>query len=483
MKALLFSICLFSTAFINAQTFTEATGQMFTGISFSSIAFADIDGDSDVDLLITGDTTNQGQSATILYSNDGTGIFTEISGTPFVSVLWSSVAFADVDNDSDLDVMICGSPSSWGQPVCKLYLNDSIGGFTEALATQFQGVSAASIAFADNDGDLDMDVVIAGNAASSWPSQPSTKLYSNNGNGIFTEVLNTPFDGLHYASIAFSDLDGDLDMDLIIAGNTMATSPGSPSYVPKLYLNDGFGVFTQQVNTPFQGIRGPSIALSDVDGDLDMDVLMAGSDSSYRPIAKLYLNDGSAGYTESTNTTFRGAKSPSIAFADVDADADMDVLVVGDTFDLSFSRLYINDGTGIFNAISDTMFPGVSYSSAEFADVDGDADMDLLLAGNDSLNQPITKLYFNDLYVVNISEHKEDLNIKIYPNPASSDLFISNTESFDYVSIYNALGEFIKTEMLEFKNASINVSSLPHGLYIIELSGENASTWRTSFYK
>ena len=161
----------------------------------------------------------------------------------------------------------------------------------------------------------------------------------------------------------------------------------------------------------------------------------------------------------------------------------MDVLVVGDTFDLSFSRLYINDGTGIFNAISDTMFPGVSYSSAEFADVDGDADMDLLLAGNDSLNQPITKLYFNDLYVVNISEQKEDLNIKIYPNPASSDLFISNTESFDYVSIYNALGEFIKTEMLEFKNASINVSSLPHGLYIIELSGENASTWRTSFYK
>ncbi len=62
-----------------AQNFTEVTGTPFTGVALSSIAFADVDGDNDQDVLITGLNLVQqgtpGDRISKLYTNDGAGNF------------------------------------------------------------------------------------------------------------------------------------------------------------------------------------------------------------------------------------------------------------------------------------------------------------------------------------------------------------------------------------------------------------------------
>jgi hypothetical protein len=111
MKSKLLFLFLAFTQIISAQNFTEVTGTPFTGVAQSSIAFADVDGDNDLDVLITG-LNFMGQPPGVriskLYTNDGVGNFTEVFGTPFAGVEEGSIAFADVDGDNDQDVLITG---------------------------------------------------------------------------------------------------------------------------------------------------------------------------------------------------------------------------------------------------------------------------------------------------------------------------------------------------------------------------------------
>ena len=376
--------------------FTEkTTGTPFTGVDESSIAFADVDGDDDPDVFIRGNagTSSEPNFIAKLYTNDGAGNFTEKVVMPFKGLLLSSIAFADVDGDNDQDVLITGFSSS-GR-ITKLYTNDGSGNFIEkTTGTPFTGVRNSSIAFADVDGDNDQDVLITGEDSR---SNGIARLYTNDGKGNFTEKAGTPFEGIRFSSIAFADVDGDKDHDVLITG-VRRDDEGNFIRITKLYTNDGSGSFTEKIRTPFEGVSRSSIAFADVDGDNDQDVLITGSEYNrntdrFNRIAKLYTNDGSGSFTEKTGTLFPGVDNSSIALADVDGDKDQDVLITGFSSSGKIARLYTNDGSG--NFITRLSFAGVRNSSIAFADVDGDGDQDVLITG-DADNGLITKLYTND---------------------------------------------------------------------------------------
>ena len=369
--------------------FTEVVNTPFEGVRYSSIAFADVDNDSDQDVLITG-AQDSGPFIAKLYENDGTGNFTEVTDTPFDGVYFSSIAFADVDKDNDQDVLITGE-NFIIQSIAKLYQNDGTGDFTEVTGSPFDGVSRSSIAFADVDKDNDLDVLIVGYNHNN-PYKYIAKLYQNDGVGNYTEVIDTPFDGVRYASIAFSDVDNDQDQDVLITGRKNSDQP-----IAKLYENDGSGIFTEVTDTPFDGVYNSSIAFSDVDNDNDQDVLITGRNNSNQRIAKLYANDGTGHFTEVTGTPFDGVEHSSIAFADIDKDNDQDVLITGENnFRQRIAILYENDGFGNFTEVINTPFDGVNESSIAFSDVDNDNDPDVLITGHVALNGPIAKLYEND---------------------------------------------------------------------------------------
>lgn len=381
----LFTIVLSTiiVAGLYAQGFTEMT-TMLEAVRESSVAFADVDGDMDQDVLITGESQAGGRVAK-LYKNDGAGQYTEVS-TPFLGVVNGSSAFADVDGDMDQDVLITGGILNQQLPFAQLYTNDGSGTFT-ALTTPIIGVADGAVAFADIDGDTDQDVIVTGRLSD---FTQVAKLYVNNGSNQFSEVT-TPFIGVRSGSVNFADVDGDMDQDLMITGQT---SSGS---VASLYINDGNGQFTESSNT-FPGVRFSSVAFADVDGDADQDLLLTGQDSNFDRIVKLYTNNGSGQFAEQTGTPFTAATRGSITFADVDGDADQDVIITGDGtgFNNPSTKLYINDGSGQFTEEPNTPFADVLRSSVAFADVNGDFAPDLLITGESNGGNALTKLYAND---------------------------------------------------------------------------------------
>ena len=446
-----------------------------------ALAFSDIDGDGDEDVLLTG-FNGPGFRIAKLYTNDGQGTFSEVPGTPFERVAaGSAIAFSDVDGDGDEDVLITGLSDE--DRIAKLYLNDGVGTFTEAPGTPFEGVSLSAIGFSDVDGDGDQDVLITGQSDS---GPRIAKLYTNDGQGSFTEVLNTPFDGVTSGSVAFADVDGDGDSDLLITGLT-GVGPTS-AYLANLYLNDGIGSFTEVMDTPFTGVLSSSIAFSDIDGDGDQDLLITGSTGQGQGNTKLYANDGTGSFSEVMDTPFTGVWNSALAFSDVDNDGDEDVLITGAiTNDEFISKLYTNNGAGSFSEVMDTPFDGVATGAVAFSDVDGDGDQDVLLAGQVVNAGRITKLYLNES-ILSSTDGEPDLSgldWSVYPNPVThSSLNINvsaNANGELTIQLFSLSGQLLIQEHQQLtirqETYSIDIATLAKGAYFLVLtSGKTRST-------
>ena len=132
----------------------EHAAQLTTGFSGAGVAIGDFNNDKLPDLFVTR-PTDQGQ----LYQNLGNMRFKNVTKSSGIALpdrpMWSTGAsFVDIDNDGDLDLSVAGfdCPN-------RLYLNNNDGTFTEMAADMGLDYSGASImtAFADidNDGDLD----------------------------------------------------------------------------------------------------------------------------------------------------------------------------------------------------------------------------------------------------------------------------------------------------------------------------------------
>ncbi|NTW31841.1 MAG: T9SS type A sorting domain-containing protein [Bacteroidetes bacterium] len=457
------------------------SGNLSGGL-YCSIAFADVDNDNDQDVLITGNACYI-PACTKLYTNDGNGLYTAVVGASIDNVREGSIAFADIDNDNDEDLLITGL--AFYDPdyahvygITKLYRNDGSGSYTEVTGTPFDFVIHSSIAFADIDNDNDQDVLITGLSLQGIIS----KLYRNDGNGNYTEVTGTPFNGVHFSSVAFTDIDNDNDQDVLITGERGYDA--NDSSMAKLYINDGSGNYTEKIGTPFWSVERGSVAFADIDNDNDQDVLITGESSSYQRIAKLYTNDGNGNFTEKTGTPFIGVCYSSIAFSDVDNDNDQDVLITGGINNGSnhcIAKLYTNDGSGNFTEVSGTPFDGVELGSVAFADIDNDNDQDVLVTGNNNSDKRTAKLYRNISTAIGISEHTVMDQISIYSNPNNGlvniDLGILKNVS---IKVFNVYGQLI------FQKENINTSiyqfdlNKTQGIYFIRLEpeGQNPNSFK-----
>ena len=124
----------------------------------SGITMADIDTDGDQDMLLV-DLDANGERVGSLFRNDGAGTFTRLR--EFTGFDGYMGGFADLDNDQDLDLVLAGDDVS--------YLNDGAGGFTPGPAVPITGIDdPRAIAFADIDGDGDLDFAIGAKRSSNW---------------------------------------------------------------------------------------------------------------------------------------------------------------------------------------------------------------------------------------------------------------------------------------------------------------------------
>ncbi len=353
-----------------------------------SMAAGDVDGDGDADAVL-------GETQLRLLLNDGEARFADATAgrIPAAAYATTEVALGDVDGDGDLDIVQACSPSGLlGQN--RLYLNGGTGTFTDVTATHMpvDADYTTAVALGDVDGDQDLDLVFGNSIyCVPCPGQQNT-LYLNDGSGVFTDATQgrLPPDTDVPLSLALGDVDGDSDLDLVV---------GNVAGQDTLYLNDGQGRFANASAQwmPRENENTVKVALADVDGDQDLD-LMAGdaprSSSSPPPPVRLYRNEGTA-FRDVTAQAMNGitAHCSDLALADMDRDGDLD-LVLGEWFGGPsygiFPTVHLNDGAGSFAAPSAAGLPAgpdttISVTSMVARDLDGDLDADVLVANSTPL--------------------------------------------------------------------------------------------------
>lgn len=371
-------------------SFTEVINTPFDFVEGGSIDFADIDGDSDLDVLMTGQIRNPGGTAnnrTKLYKNNGQGNFTLMNNTLFSGFITSDAAFEDIDFDGDQDLIISGGINN-NQGITHVYLNDGIGNYSLQTPNVFLPAWSSRIVFADIDNDNNNELLLTG----LWVGNRSTKsiLYKKDSLGHFfvfdDTTLNTGYNG----TSIFLDTDQDGDQDLI-TGGLFFSSREITSY----FINDSLGNFKLANGTPFMEVAQSSVVVSDINGDNLEDVIISGVDIENKVRSKIYTNNGAGNFIESSSSLI-GLYSGSNAVSDVDGDSDNDLLISGiDSLGSYFTKLYLNDGNGGFT-MSANQFEGLYLSATAFADVDGDLDEDLLITGINSSRQERSNLYLND---------------------------------------------------------------------------------------
>lgn len=286
--------CLAITASLpgTALATSFATPQSIVDIgSFQDPALVDIDNDGDLDLFVgaQNDDSNGGSGALRFFENTGTPnspLWTGRTGTDSplevlsAQVRTHNVAFADIDNDGDLDAFV--SINGESNP---LYFrnegNASSPSFTQLtgadnpLASATPAGSFPALEFVDLDNDNDLDAFLL--------SANNIQYFENTGdaaNPSYVERIgaDNPLDGFPAETApraSFVDFDGDQDFDLFLSTNSAITyyentgTRASPAFV------NGTGE-----DNPFNGFSTfsfPWTAFGDVNGDGNKDVVIGNS--------------------------------------------------------------------------------------------------------------------------------------------------------------------------------------------------------------
>ncbi|MEW6097192.1 MAG: FG-GAP-like repeat-containing protein [bacterium] len=240
--------------------FYEDTSQNLVGVQNGSLDFGDYDNDGDLDLVLTGESNSAW--ITKIYDNNG-GIFVESQN--LWGVTWSATAFGDYDNDGDLDLLLTG----WYFPIgniAVIYRNDN-GIFIRDENQNLQGVSVGAVAWADIDNDNDIDLIITGDPGY---GTVCSKVYLNNESD--TDGFNNPnvpalpptseFNSSYENGILTLSWGNGSDEETSSPGLyyniRVGTVPGRDNIVPSKYGTPLFGVY--------YGLKSKTLKLKNLKG-------------------------------------------------------------------------------------------------------------------------------------------------------------------------------------------------------------------------
>ena len=172
-------------------------------------AWGDYDDDGDLDILIAGIGGNSLDGFTRVYQNNG-GTFSDISaGLP--NLRFGTAAWGDYDNDGDLDILITGATSDYTH-LTRIYQNT--GGAFHDISAGLDDVILVAAAWGDYDGDGDLDILHTRPDRNHFAYV--TRIYQNN---TVTVATPTELTGavISAASVTFSSAAANVDVENLLA--------------------------------------------------------------------------------------------------------------------------------------------------------------------------------------------------------------------------------------------------------------------------
>ena len=371
-----------------ATHFTRVQEELFNLPNGQSSAWADYDNDGDLDIFVTFRET-----PSRLYENDD-GVFRDVAadvGLDPTIANFRSIAWGDFNGDGHMDIYVSEAANT--DIKNRLYRNDGDGDhFTNVAAELGLDISAnmrqASWVDYDNDGDVDLYLSIR---------DDTNRLMRNDGDHFTDVSKQTRVDdrGRTVGSVWF-DFDEDGDLDLFTANQS-----GDPD---GLFRNDKTKtgrVFTNValekgvIGVGYRNEEGSvGTAVTDFDNDGDLDLFVATYGENY-----LYRNDGGkfTDVAEAMGLT-GNYHAVSADWGDYDNDGRQDLYIVGYVNGVLNQQdfLYHHDGDRFTDQMSDRMQEKDSDHSVRWADYDGDGDLDLALTTNQS-EVGFHQIYRNDI--------------------------------------------------------------------------------------
>jgi len=341
------------------------------------VAFVDLDNDGDPDVVLLGEV----DGTTGIYENDGNGFFTAIVPEEPLpkSTRTASVTAADYDNDGDQDLYI-GVYGEFNQ----LLRNE--GSFTFTNVADEAGVKggdglhgpATGTCWGDYDNDGWLDLYVSQDPERNY-------FFHNLGDGTFEEVaielgVETQLDSPTFQP-AFLDYDRDGDHDLFIASDRgYITDCWNHNW---FYENQGDGTFVDitESSGTFGCINGMGLAVGDYDNDGLLDLYITNTKQGN----PLYMNQGDGTFIdesiESETITYKVGWATT--FFDYDNDGYQELYSCNVTTEGEMQPNSFYSHTGSWPTIDVAPILGIDSTKNSMcmatADVDNDGDVDFLL--------------------------------------------------------------------------------------------------------
>lgn len=238
------------------------------------------------------------------------------------------------------------------------------------------------------------DTTVAAAAVTCWTAEPGEGSSSISFSDI-TEAagLVDPLTGMLAHAAAWGDVNDDLLPDLLVG--TFADRPtdqyeqrGATEPAPDRLLINGDGGFAVDEGFPQPYGRSSGATFADLDDDGDLDLVVSRNVKSDQDLAGTTVYENRNGsFAAVDNQIFAEIGGRSIGVLDYDGDGALDLFIAEDRYRGGSSRLYRNTGRLQFTDVTTSAgFPeSLAGLGVATADVDGDNDVDIFIAGDNRL--------------------------------------------------------------------------------------------------
>jgi hypothetical protein len=330
------------------------------------VVSADLTGNGIQDLVVAQQNGAAGYRGIDILMGNGNGTF-----QPAVNIstpgFVDSVAVADVNGDGIPDIVT----GNWSGSTVSVLLGNGNGTFQAPVNyTIAPSAIVTSIAVADVNGDGKPDII----ACNSNGSNSTVNVLLGNGNGTFQAPVSYAsggYGGGGAPGMVVADVNGDGQLDIVLASSSSNTA--------SVLFNQGNGTFGAPTNLA-AGSGGFSVTVGDVNGDGIPDIVTtnAGTNTNPGSTVNVMLGTGNGTFgAPQTYSTGANTEPVGVALATINGQVD---IVTADSNKNEVSVL-VNNGNGTF-AAPKTFAAGTNPRTVTVADFNGDGKPDIVTANN-----------------------------------------------------------------------------------------------------